>query len=149
MIRLLTTYDFKAWLKIAGEVEPLFGPMVHSKGFHFGIRQCIRKHNAFGIEDETNEIAGIIAIDRKKNEILWLAVREKSRGKKYGETLLRKAIEELDNKKEIIVQTFAEGVKGGTIARILYEKNGFTDQISMGKNPAGLETVRMVRKESL
>lgn len=148
MIRLLRQQDFETWIEFAGEVEPLFGPMADSKDFHTGIKDCIHNNNAFGIEDKNGILTGIIALDREKNEILWLAVGKKYRGNNYGEKLVKKAIEELEGNGDIYVQTFSEKVNEGKNARDIYERNGFVDFKDAGKNPAGIETVMMVRKKN-
>ena len=45
------------------------------------------------------------------------------------------------------VQTFSKGVEAGTPARNLYQAFGFEDHKNMGKNPAGIETVLMIKKQ--
>lgn len=146
MIRLLNKQDFHFWLELATEVESLFGPMTDSKEFQDGITECIRNNNAYGIENEQGNLAGIIALDRVKNEILWLAVARKHRGYNYGEKLIKKAIEELENNGDIYVQTFSEKENVGKNARTIYMKNGFVDYKDAGRNLADIETVIMVRR---
>jgi len=149
MIRPLSQNDYDSWIELAAEVEPLFGPMTGLTEFQDGIRQCINNESAFGIEAETGDIAGIIAIDRDQNEIAWLAVGKKYRGNNFGEKLVKKASGELENKGDICVQTFSDTVKEGGSARRIYERNGFTDLKDSGKNPAGIDTVIMVRKKKV
>ena len=143
MLRILRIDDYTTWLEIAKTVEPLFGPMVNSPDFQNGIRHSIETGNSYGIEHSDGALAGIIAIDRVKNEILWLAVHEKYRGNRYGDKLVKKAIEELEKNGEITVQTFAKTVPEGKSAITLYEKNGFVELRKSGKNPANIETVIM------
>jgi len=147
MIRLLKQNDYRIWLEIASEVEILFGPMKNSTEFQEAIKNCIRNNNAYGIEDEQGSLAGIVALDRENNEISWLAVSKKYRGKKYGEKLVKKAIEELEINGDIYVQTFAEMIDEGVSARIIYIRNGFEDLKYAGKNPADIDTVIMVRRK--
>jgi ribosomal protein S18 acetylase RimI-like enzyme len=146
MIRILNIQDFETWINLAKEVEPLFGPMVDLKEFKDGIKESIKNNDSYGIENGNGELAGIIALDQIKNEILWLAVSEKHRGNNYGNRLVKKAIEILENKGDIFVQTFAENIKEGNAARKIYENNGFTYLKNAGQNPAGIETVIMVKK---
>ena len=146
MIRLLNEQDYDMWLELAEEVEHLFGPMVHSQDFCDAIKECLRSSDAYGIEDKTARLVGILAVNRQSNEISWLAVTKKSRGQKFGEKLIRKAIEELQGHGDIFVQTFADGVDEGASARVLYKRHGFEDLKNAGQNPAGIETVIMVRK---
>lgn len=146
MIRLLDLHDYDAWIELTEEVEPLFGPMIDSTEFQKGIKDCIQNNSAFGIETEKGNLAGIVALDRANNEIMWLAVAKKHRGNNYGEELVKKAIEELESNGDIYVQTFSGKVDIGRNAKNMYEKNGFVDLKDAGRNPAGIETVMMIRK---
>lgn len=147
MIYFLNHQDYDTWIEFAKEVEPLFGPMADSIEFQEGIKNCIQNKNAFGIKNENGELAGIIALDRQNNEILWLAVGKKYRGNKYGAKLVKKAIDELEGNGDIYVQTFSEKIEEGLSARIIYEKSGFVDLKSAGKNPANIETVIMIKRK--
>lgn len=148
MIRLVTNQDLDAWMELAREVEPLFGEMVGNEDFINGIKGCIASQSAFCVVNTDSEVEGIVAINKAVNEIAWLAVREKCRGKGYGYQLLERAIESLDKSKPIYVQTFSPGVKAGEAARKMYLKFGFKDDKDSGKNPAGIDTVIM-KLESL
>jgi GNAT superfamily N-acetyltransferase len=147
MTRQLNQDDIPVWLELATEVEPLFGSMVQNKEFQEGIRACIRKGDAFARIVHDGAVAGIIAIDRENSEISWLAVGKRFRGKKYGDDLVKRAIEELKMNGDIYVQTFSEENECGHSARKLYIDNGFTDFEFSGQNPAGISTVIMVRKK--
>lgn len=147
MVYILEQQDYNTWLEFASEVESQFGPMADSIEFQEGIKSCIQKKDAYGVKNENGNLTGIIALDRHNNEILWLAVGEKYRGKKYGDMLIKKAISELEKNGDIYVQTFSKEIEEGRSARIIYERNGFVDLKSAGKNPANLETVIMVRKK--
>ena len=143
MVRLVKDQDFDAWLELAKEVESLFGKMVGSEDFEKGIKGCIADASAFCIANADHDIEGIVAIHKAGNEISWLAVKEKSRGKGYGYQLLKAALDALDPKKPIFVQTFAPNVKAGEAARKLYMQLGFKDHKDGGKNPAGIDTIIM------
>ncbi|MGE0092388.1 MAG: hypothetical protein AB7S40_07520 [Bacteroidales bacterium] len=67
-------------------------------------------------------------------------------GIESGDMLVKKAIEEFANRGDVIVQTFAQGVIEGASARVIYERNGFVDLKPFGINPAGIETVIMIKK---
>lgn len=147
IVRLLTPGDFDAWLALAAEVEPLFGPMTTICAFKEAIRDSIKNKNAYGISCENGILAGIVAIDREKNEIVWLAVSQKYQGKKLGGQLVKKCIEEMAPRGDIFVQTFAENIAAGIPARRIYEHHGFADLKRAGKNPAGIDTVIMVKRK--
>ncbi len=146
MIRQLNEKDYSIWLEMAEEVEHLFGPMVQNKDFQEGIKSCINKGDSFCTTNSDGIVTGIIAIDRTQNEISWLAVRKQYRGNKTGDILVKKAVDELLDNGNIYVQTFSENAEVGNSARKLYLNNGFTDFNAAGKNPAGIDTVIMVRK---
>lgn len=146
-IRLIKLQDYNIWIELAGEVESLFGPMIDSKEFQEGIKYCIQNNNAFGIENYNKDLVGIIALDRENNEITWLAVGKEYRGNKYGDKLVKKAIEELEKNGDIYVQTFSKEIEQGKSARIIYKNNGFIDYKKAGKNPANIETTIMIKKQ--
>lgn len=142
-IRLVTNEDLDDWLQLAKEVEPLFGKMVGCKEFLQGIKETISNKSAFCVIHATNEIGGIVAVDKNKNEIVWLAVKKEYRSKEYGHQLLKAAMDSLVDARPVYVQTFSAGVTEGEAARHLYEQFGFVDYKEAGKNPAGIDTVIM------
>lgn len=145
MVRKLIEDDIQGVLKLAAEVEHLFGPMVNNQAFVEGLRSVIKADNAFGYESTDHELDGAIAIDPNENAIAWLSVSSKAKRKGVGSRLLERALDELDSQKPVMVQTFASSVEEGLPAKRLYEKYGFYDVQDAGKNPAGVETVLMKR----
>ena len=143
MIRLVTDRDTKAWLELAREVEPLFGGMADNEDFKNEIKRCIRASSALCVVNDDSDIEGIVAFDKARNEICWLAVREKSRSKRYGRELLNAALSCMDGERPVFVQTFAPEVKAGEAARKLYIRFGFKDYREAGENPAGINTIIM------
>lgn len=147
--RISTLEDFDQWLRLAREVEPLFGPMVDDPGFREGLKQalsdgsalCVRK--ADGGSGRT--LHGGIVVSREENEILWLASAEESRGQGIGKALLEEALDCLDRSRPMSVTTFDGSVGEGLPARKLYRMYGFEDSRPGGLNPAGIPTVVMVR----
>ena len=139
--------DLDAWIELAREVEPLFGPMADEPAFQEGLRQAISDNTAFCIRSDPNEndrsIKGGIVISIDSNEIAWLAVSKQHRGMGYGRQLLQYAIGKLNRQESIFVQTFHESVSEGKTARKLYLNFGFTDLKDGGLNPAGVPTVIM------
>jgi ribosomal protein S18 acetylase RimI-like enzyme len=149
MIRSLKENDITQWKIIIREVEPLFGPMLSDPGFIPAISEAIISNMVFGYEDdETHQIIGAIVINRDSNNIEWLAVSNRQKQNGIGSKLLERALSELDKNQNIYVQTFSQEVEAGIAARKLYEKYGFVDLKDAGKNPAGLDTVIMIKKSS-
>lgn len=139
--------DFVAWISLAREVEPLFGPMADEASFQEAIREAISEKRAFCIRSSSDEtdasLSGGVVIAEEANEIIWLAVAEKCRGMGFGRQLLKFAINSLNTQKSIYVQTFDQSVPEGTAARRLYLDSGFVDLKDGGSNPAGIPTVIM------
>lgn len=139
--------DFDAWLDLAREVEPVFGPMADEKSFQQALRNAFAAHTAFCIRAESDgkngDVQGGVVISPETNEIAWLAVTTKSRGKGYGRALIEFAINQLNQQQSIFVQTFDESVPQGKAARSLYKNLGFVDDKLGGLNPADIPTVIM------
>lgn len=149
-----TLSEFDAWIALAREVEPLFGPMADEAPFRDALTQAITDGTAFSIghgghDREPQALAGGVVIAPQTNEIAWLAVSAASRGKGYGKALLEVAVGRLNNREPMRVQTFDASVPEGRAARKLYEGFGFSDLREEGMNPAGLPTVTMERPASL
>ena len=136
--------DFTGWLKLAKEVEPLFGPMSEDAEFQKALKSIIKTKQAFCIKEKGRIDAGI-AISKDKNEIIWFAVSQNCRGKGYGKLLLQHAIDKLDNSKNITVQTFAKGPAEGNPARMLYKSFNFVDLEPKENTQTGYPTVIMVK----
>ncbi|MEN6622130.1 MAG: GNAT family N-acetyltransferase [Smithella sp.] len=146
MVHLSTMNDFPNWLKLAGEVEPLFGPMVDIPEFQNGLKQVILAGNAFCFAEQENFL-GSIVISKETNEIVWLAVIQHGRGCNIGAALLSEAIKHLDHTNPITVRTFDKTTEAGIPARKLYNSFGFRDSFDAGLNSAGIPTVVMTMEK--
>lgn len=139
--------DFNAWLDLAKEVEPLFGPMVLEEPFLEALKNVIIAGSAFCVRINDgpagSQLCGGVIISTDENEIAWLVVAAKHQGKGTGEKLVSYAIDKLDKSKPISVTTFDETVEEGKTARRLYNKLGFIDKEKRGNNPAGVPVVLM------
>lgn len=73
---------FNAWISLAREVEPLFGPMADEISFQEALRQAISLNTTFCICSKTNgegrELDGGVVISKKTNGIALLAVSPKN-----------------------------------------------------------------------
>lgn len=139
--------DFDAWTALAREVEHLFGPMADDASFQKALRQAIAQKTAFciraNLEESDHALKGGIVISKESNEIAWLVVSDRHRGKGYGRKLLKFAVDKLNHQESIFVQTFDESNSEGKAARKLYSDFGFVDYKDGGLNPAGIPTVIM------
>jgi ribosomal protein S18 acetylase RimI-like enzyme len=144
MMTFLKQKDKNEILRLAEQVEHLFGKMAGNPDFENAVTQCLLHNCVIGAK-ENDEVLGAVVIDNIRNEITWLVVDKKARGKGIGHLLLKNAIDSLDRTKEITVETFDRSAEEGAAARALYEKHGFTDYQNGGRNPAGIPTVVMKR----
>lgn len=143
-VRASTLTDYPGWLELAGEVEPLFGPMVDEPEFCSSLRAVILEGNALcAVSGEDGAFHGGVVVSRQANEILWFAVARQSRGQGIGAALLIEALNRLDRERPVTVTTFAPSVEAGDPVRNLYESFGFRDSSPAGLNPAGIPTVIM------
>jgi ribosomal protein S18 acetylase RimI-like enzyme len=147
MIRPATEKDIPHWNTLIKEVEPLFGKMLDDQNFVNAIQAAIKANIVFCHDDEiTKNLDGAIVVNRDENSIEWLAVSSCAKGHGVGSKLVKKALSELDSNKDVRVQTFSSNIPEGLPARKLYEKFGFKDYQPAGKNPAGIDTVIMIKK---
>ncbi len=90
------------------------------------VLKFINKKQALCVSDR-DTIVGVILFSRNRNMICCLAVEPEHRMKGLASMLLRKALDELDRSREIVVSTFREGDDKGIAPRALYKKFGFQE----------------------
>jgi GNAT superfamily N-acetyltransferase len=141
--------DWAAWQTLTREVEPLFGPMADQPEFTAAWQAAVAAQQVLCAREApstgASPLLGGIIFSPKENEIAWLAVSARSRGKGVGAKLLAQALQRLDPTRNVRVQTFVDSVPAGQPARRLYQRFGFIDQKMAGDNPAGYATVIMIR----
>ncbi|MGC9521237.1 MAG: GNAT family N-acetyltransferase [Anaerolineae bacterium] len=148
-VQRATPEDIDAWLQLAAEVEPLFGPMVDDPGFRKALEEAVAEGRALCIRESSAgpgaPLCGGVIVATRTNEIAWLAVAAAHRRRGFGGALLAEAIALLAPERDIQVQTFAPNVEAGRAARALYQRFGFRDHHKAEPAPSGLPTVVMVR----
>ena len=143
-IRPARQEDVAAWLELAREVEPLFGPMVEDPVFREALYTAVNDGRAVcAVEGE--RLCGAAAVSRDENALAWLAVASDRRGTGLGRALAEAALELLDASRPASVETFAPETAEGEAARRLFLSLGFEDRERRGTNPAGFPTWRMER----
>ena len=148
-IRSAEPGDVPGWLRLAREVEHLFGPMAEVPEFRAALEKAIGDGHALAAsEDGAEELAGGIVFSPEGGAIEWLAVSTRARGAGLGRELLAAAIARLDPARPVSVQTFAPASADGAAARRLYASFGFEDREDAEATPAGVPTVIMVRRAS-
>jgi GNAT superfamily N-acetyltransferase len=130
-VYIATNDDFENWLKLAQEVESLFGSLVNEPKFHNALNKCIKEKRAYCIR-ENDELPGSKIIGgllfSKKHPIYtigWLAVSKSKRRLGVGTLLLEYALSQVKKPAELLVTTFGEDSIDGLPARNFYSKHGF------------------------
>lgn len=125
--------DIPAWLVLAAEVEPLFGPMVNDPQFHAAIERSIGAGMAFCVREAhgppgTPLLGGLLfSISHAPiYKINWLAVTARARRMQIGLRLVHHALALVVPPAEIEVITFVTGDPEGEPARQFYESLDFT-----------------------
>lgn len=121
-VREASRQDVEAWLSLAREVEPLFGPM---PDLQRALERGIDRGTAM-VSDGDDGVTGgmLLSGENREHRILWLAVRASARGQGHGAALVQAAIARWPDG-DIAVTTFVEEQPAGLAARRLYESFGF------------------------
>ncbi|MHB1483087.1 MAG: GNAT family N-acetyltransferase [Saccharofermentanales bacterium] len=131
LIRWATDNDLGKWFILATEMSPIFrhpSDMAKDPEFITYARSKVGKFEAvIAVDYMSGDCLGVIGFSRNNNRISWFGVTEKYRNKGAGSKLLRTALNQLDNKKLITVETFPEGFEPGAPAKKLYRKFGFVE----------------------
>jgi GNAT superfamily N-acetyltransferase len=124
--------DIPAWLVLAAEVEPLFGPMVADPLFHAALERAIRREMAFCVRDPGglpgDPLLGGLLFSASHAPIYtigWLAVAARARRHGIGRRLVARALALAVPPATVEVVTFVSEDVAGAPARQLYAALGF------------------------
>jgi ribosomal protein S18 acetylase RimI-like enzyme len=123
--------DIPAWICLAAEVEPLFGPLVNDPQFHAALEKNIRRGTAFCVRKEDGPpgeilIGGMLfSMHPPVYTIGWLAVSKPYRHLGIGKLLVDQAMQLVTPPAELVVETFGPNETGSQDARKFYEELGF------------------------
>lgn len=135
--------DIVAWLALAAEVEPLFGPMVDDPDFHRVLLKNIRRGSAFCIREGDgppgSQLLGglLFSAHPPQYRIGWLAVTGPARRQGLGRMLVEHIFTLVKPPAEVSVIIFGEDVEGGQPARAFYESLGFHPAEAAPRGPEG------------
>lgn len=142
-VALAQPEDVPAWLNLAAEVEPLFGPMVNEPSFLHALSKRISRGTAFCVREHDGPagvpLLGGLLLSPKPPvyTIGWLAVTEHSRRRGVGQTLVLHVLRLADTPAEFALKTFGPDNPEGEPARQFYVRMGFHPAELAPDGPAG------------
>ncbi len=147
-----TPADREAWLDLAREVEPLFGPMAANPDFHAALDRTIASGTAFCVRAGDGLpgaplLGGLLWFPEPPHYTLgWLVVAKRARQQGIARRLVDHALATVSRPATVRLTTFAEGVPEGDAARRFYARIGFRPAGPAPDNPAGFpcETLSLV-----
>lgn len=135
--------DIPAWLELAREVEPLFGPMVEDPGFHRALEKNITRGTAYCVR-EGGQAAGaplrgglLFSPKPPEYRVAWLAVTAAHRRGGVGRALMEHALATVTPPATISLTTFGPDNPAGEPARRFYAEFGFQPAESAPDGPEG------------
>ena len=123
------TSDIDGWMELVREISWNFPGLETEEAIaehRDTVLRFIGKQQALCAKEDS-AIIGVLLFSRNRNMICCLGVSPAYRRRGAASCLLRKALECLDQTKEISVSTFREDDKKGTAPRALYKRFGFTE----------------------
>ena len=121
--------DITSWMKLVQEVKWNFPGLETDEAFEEHkktVMKFISQKRALCVKEQ-GEVVGVLLFSRKYNMICCLAVKPEFRNRGIASMLIKKAFNELDSDKDIVVSTFREGDDKGAAARAFYKKFGFVE----------------------
>lgn len=121
--------DITSWMKLVKEVKWNFPGLETDEAFEEHkktVMKFISQKRALCVKEQ-GEVVGVLLFSRKYNMICCLAVKPEFRNRGIASMLIKKAFNELDSEKDIVVSTFREGDDKGAAARAFYKKFGFVE----------------------
>jgi GNAT superfamily N-acetyltransferase len=135
--------DIPAWLALAAEVEPLFGPMVEEPGFMRSLRRNIARGTALCVRAAGGRpgaplLGGLLYSPKPPlYTIGWLAVVGTHRRRGIGRALVEQVFELAEPPAEFVVTTFGPDRDEGAPARRFYVRMGFSPAEPAPDGPDG------------
>ena len=130
-VECATIDDIPGWLRLATEVEFLFGPMIGDLGFHDFLQRSVCRGTALCIRERDGPpgaaLMGGMAFSARPPlyRINWLSVAARWRRAGVGRGLVGWLFDQVQSPAEVVVTTFGEDIEAGWPARIFYESLGF------------------------
>jgi GNAT superfamily N-acetyltransferase len=135
--------DIPAWLVLAKEVEPLFGPLVNDPSFLSALHRNVDRGTAFCVREGDGPcgiplLGGLLFSPKPPvYTIGWLAVAQQHRRQGIGQRLVEHIVGLVETPAELAVTTFGGDNPAGGPARRFYERLGFYAAESSPNGPEG------------
>ena len=135
--------DIPAWLDLAREVEPLFGPLVGEPSFQRALQKNIERGTALCIREADGSpgaplLGGLLFSPKPPHYTIgWLAVSQPHRRQGIGQRLVRHVLDLAAAPADFKVTTFGADNPHGEPARRFYEKLGFYPAEPADPGPEG------------
>ena len=142
-VQTATHADLAAWLQLAAEVEPLFGPLVQEPNFHAALDKNFTRGSAYCIRVDDGPpgmhlLGGLLFSPKPPHyRIGWLAVTAQARRQGIGAALLQHALAQVVPPATVSVVTFGTDNPAGKAARNLYTRFGFSPAEMTTPGPEG------------
>ncbi|WP_433754815.1 GNAT family N-acetyltransferase [Nocardia sp. CA-135398] len=140
LVGLARQQDIPAFLSLAAQVEPWFGPMADAPDFRAALQNNIRRGTALTASSGPDILGGLLFGIRRAPiyHIRWLVVAEHTRGHGVGRALITDALHRFVQAPATIeVVTFGLGHPAATRARAFYESLGFIPAEMVAPGPEG------------
>ncbi|WP_256760444.1 GNAT family N-acetyltransferase [Cohnella sp. WQ 127256] len=136
--------DIASWLRLASEVEYLFGLMAEDPIFLQALQKNISRGSAFCIRENdgppgSSLLGGLLFSSSAAPlyNIGWLAVASRARKSGVATALMTYVLTLVPSPAEVTVTTFGTDIADGLPARELYIKNGFKPDERVANGPEG------------
>ena len=145
--------DEPAWLALAAEVEPMFGPLVGDPSFMSALERNVARGSAFCVREGDGppgsplEGGLLFSAHPPDYRLGWFAVAARARRRGVGRRLASHALGLCARPARVSVVTWGEDVAWGQPARRFYESLGFRS--AEMTEPAADGTTRQVYRLEL
>ncbi len=146
-----TPEDVPAWLALAAEVEPMFGPLVGDPSFTGALQRNVARGSAFCVREGDGPpgspiLGGLLfSAHPPVYRLGWFAVAARARRRGVGRALASHVLGLVARPAHVSVVTWGEDVLWAQGARRFYESLGFSpaEMTELGPDGTSRQTYRL------